>query len=156
MSLYYHSVDPRIKRIKQQEKEAREAKKRGIAPGGAPAKKTKKEEEEEKKKKEEEAKQKDEEDKVCVSFFFLPGWGLVSDGLAYSLPVQRRRSRKPLLRMRQRRLGGSRGLLRMLRRIVLLLSARAYLLIRGWKLFSTNVYVCRLAIVCAQSLNVLR
>ena len=70
MSLYYYSVDPRIKRIKQQEKEAREAKKRGIAPGGAPAKKTKKEEEEEKKKREEEAKQKEEEDKVCVSFFF--------------------------------------------------------------------------------------
>ena len=122
MSLYYYSVDPRIKRIKQQEKEAREAKKRGTAPGGAPAKKTKKEEEEEKKKKEEEAKQKEEEDKVCVSFFFfLLGWRLVSDGLAYSLLVRRRRSRKPLLRMRQRRLGGSRGLLRTLRRIVLLL-----------------------------------
>ena len=118
MSLYYYSVDPRIKRIKQQEKEAREAKKRGIAPGGAPAKKTKKEEEEEKKKKEEEAKQKEEEDKVCV---FLLSWRLVSDRLACSLPVRRRRSRKPLLRMRQRRLGGSRGLLRMLRRIVLLL-----------------------------------
>ena len=87
----------------------------------SPAKKTKKEEEEEKKKKEEEAKQKEEEDKVCVSFLFLLGWRLVSDGLAYSLPVRRRRNRKLLLRMRQRRLEGSRGLLRTLRRIVLVL-----------------------------------
>lgn len=59
------SVDPRIKRIKQQEKEARDAKKRGTAPSGVPAKKSKKEEEEEKKKKEEEAKQKEEEEKLA-------------------------------------------------------------------------------------------
>ncbi|KAF8153265.1 DnaJ domain-containing protein [Crassisporium funariophilum] len=57
-------LDPRIKRIKQQEKEAREAKKRAGAPN-APVKKTKQQEEEEKKKAEEEAKQKEEEEKVA-------------------------------------------------------------------------------------------
>ncbi|KAF8809415.1 DnaJ-domain-containing protein [Phlegmacium glaucopus] len=56
-------LDPRIKRIKQQEKEAREAKKRGTP--SAPAKKTKQEEEEEKKKAELEAKQKEEEEKLA-------------------------------------------------------------------------------------------
>ncbi|KAF8900155.1 DnaJ domain-containing protein [Gymnopilus junonius] len=56
-------LDPRIKRIKQQEKEAREAKKKGVTPG-APAKKTKQQEEEEKKKAEEEAKKREEEEKV--------------------------------------------------------------------------------------------
>ena len=59
------SLDPRIKRIKQQEKEAREAKKRGTTPAG-PAAKTKKEVEEEKIKAELEAKQKEEEEKVCI------------------------------------------------------------------------------------------
>ncbi|KAJ3556537.1 hypothetical protein NP233_g11955 [Leucocoprinus birnbaumii] len=58
------SLDPRIKRIKQEEKEAREAKKRGNTPG-APAKKTKQQEEEEKKKAEEEARKKEEEEKVA-------------------------------------------------------------------------------------------
>lgn len=59
------SLDPRIKRIKQQEKEARDAKKRVNTPG-APAKKTKEEEAEEKNKAELEAKQKEEEEKVCM------------------------------------------------------------------------------------------
>lgn len=74
----YYSLDPRIKRIKQQEKEAREAKKRGTTPG-APQKKTKQQEEEEKKKKEEEAKRLEEEDQVCLNIcnnifgnFWLP------------------------------------------------------------------------------------
>ncbi|KAF8171331.1 DnaJ-domain-containing protein [Pholiota molesta] len=58
------SLDPRIKRIKQQEKEAREAKKRAAAPG-APAKKTKQQEEEERKKAEEEAKAKEEAEKAA-------------------------------------------------------------------------------------------
>ncbi|KAF9447044.1 DnaJ-domain-containing protein [Macrolepiota fuliginosa MF-IS2] len=57
-------LDPRIKRIKQEEKEAREAKKRGNAPGGV-VKKTKQQEEEEKKKLEEEARKKEEEEKVA-------------------------------------------------------------------------------------------
>jgi len=57
------SLDPRIKRIKQEEKEAREAKKRTTP--GAPQKKTKQQEEEEKKQKEEEAKRLEEEDKVA-------------------------------------------------------------------------------------------
>ncbi|KAJ3494487.1 hypothetical protein NLJ89_g10797 [Agrocybe chaxingu] len=58
------SFDPRIKRIKQQEKEAREAKKRGVTPG-APAKKTKQQEEEEKKKAALEAKQKEEAEQAA-------------------------------------------------------------------------------------------
>ncbi|EKM78545.1 hypothetical protein AGABI1DRAFT_121584 [Agaricus bisporus var. burnettii JB137-S8] len=56
-------LDPRIKRIKQEEKEAREAKKRGAA--GGPPKKTKQQEEEEKKKLEEEARKKEEEEKAA-------------------------------------------------------------------------------------------
>jgi len=60
--LLHFSLDPRIKRIKQQEKDARIAKKRAIAPAG-PVEKTKQEEEEAMRKVEEEAKL--EEDKVC-------------------------------------------------------------------------------------------
>ncbi|KAG5734787.1 hypothetical protein E4T56_gene783 [Termitomyces sp. T112] len=56
------SLDPRIKLIKQQEKEAREAKKAAAA--GKPLKKTKAQEEEEKKKAEEEQKAKEEEAKA--------------------------------------------------------------------------------------------
>ena len=57
------SVDPRIKRIKQEEKEAREAKKKNRgAQNGA---NNKQKAEEEKKKAEEEAKQKEEDEKVC-------------------------------------------------------------------------------------------
>lgn len=59
------SVDPRIKRIKQEEKEAREAKRRGAVNGAGPQKKSKAEEEEEKRKKEEEAKQKEEEEQAA-------------------------------------------------------------------------------------------
>ena len=55
------SVDPRIKRIKQEEKEARDAKKKGKA--GTPQNQKAKEEEE-KKRAEEEAKKKEEEEKV--------------------------------------------------------------------------------------------
>ncbi|KAG5653718.1 hypothetical protein H0H81_011124 [Sphagnurus paluster] len=58
------SLDPRIKLIKQQEKEAREAKK-AAAQNGKPAKKTKAQEEEEKKRLEEEAKKKEEEEKAA-------------------------------------------------------------------------------------------
>jgi len=69
------SVDPRIKRIKQEEKEAREAKKRGRA--GTPQNQKAKEEEE-KKKAEEDARKKEEEDKVRGVAF--PLFGQVSDG----------------------------------------------------------------------------
>ena len=55
------SVDPRIKRIKQEEKETREAKKK--TKGGVPANQKAKQEED-KKKAEEEAKRKEEEEKV--------------------------------------------------------------------------------------------
>ncbi|KAF9781269.1 DnaJ-domain-containing protein [Thelephora terrestris] len=55
-------LDPRIKRIKQEEKEARDAKKRGKA--GTPQSQKAKEEEE-KKRAEEEAKKKEEEEKVA-------------------------------------------------------------------------------------------
>ncbi|KAG5644843.1 hypothetical protein DXG03_007571 [Asterophora parasitica] len=61
------SLDPRIKLIKQHEKEAREAKKAAAQPG-KPAKKTKAQEEEEKKKAEDEAKKKEEEEKVPTVF----------------------------------------------------------------------------------------
>ena len=58
------AVDPRIKRIRQEEKEAREAKKKnkgGVNGAGA---NSKQKEEEEKRKAEEEAKKKEEEEKV--------------------------------------------------------------------------------------------
>ncbi|GLB41141.1 putative dnaJ molecular chaperone homology domain [Lyophyllum shimeji] len=58
------SLDPRIKMIKQAEKEAREAKKAAAQPG-KPAKKTKAQEEEEKRKAEEEARKKEEEEKAA-------------------------------------------------------------------------------------------
>ncbi|PPQ83401.1 hypothetical protein CVT25_003848 [Psilocybe cyanescens] len=57
-------LDPRIKRIKQQEKEAREAKKKAANPA-AVVKKTKQQEEEEKKKAELAAKEQEEADKVA-------------------------------------------------------------------------------------------
>jgi hypothetical protein len=63
-----HSLDPRIKLLKQQEKEAREAKKNSGVNNGASAKKTKAQLEEEKKRAEEEEKQKEEEEKVCSAF----------------------------------------------------------------------------------------
>jgi DnaJ homolog subfamily C member 2 len=56
------SADPRIKRIKQEEKEAREAKRKN-KPGGAPSKA---QAEEEKRRAEEEAKAKEEAEKVCL------------------------------------------------------------------------------------------
>ncbi len=54
------SADPRIKRIKQEEKEAREAKRKN-KPGGVPSKA---QAEEEKRRAEEEAKAKEEAEKV--------------------------------------------------------------------------------------------
>jgi len=57
-----YSFDPRIKRIKQQEKEARDAKKRGLTNGSA--QKTKEQVEEEKRKAEQDAKQNEEAEKV--------------------------------------------------------------------------------------------
>ena len=73
--LTLYSLDPRIKRIKQQEKEAREAKKRGTT--SATVKKTKEEIEEEKRKAEHEAKQKEEAEKVCIDLkFFIAGGNL--------------------------------------------------------------------------------
>lgn len=62
------SVDPRIKRIKQEEKEAREAKRKGKT--GTPQNQKAKEEEE-KKRAEEEAKKKEETEKVR-GILFLP------------------------------------------------------------------------------------
>jgi hypothetical protein len=99
------SLDPRIKRIKQQEKEAREAKKRGTAPAG-PAVKTKKEEEEEKIKAELEAKQKEEEEKVCILYihFRFPRFDLQ---FCLSLLVLRLRNKKLRLLTQQRKLEGS-------------------------------------------------
>lgn len=61
-------LDPRIKRIKQEEKDAREAKKKAKAP----AQSTKAKEEEEKKKAEEDAKKKEEEEAVRIALFRFP------------------------------------------------------------------------------------
>lgn len=66
------SVDPRIKRIKQEEKDAREAKRKNKSgPGGL----SKEQVEEERRRAEEEAKAKEEADKVrlfhCAQFPFL-------------------------------------------------------------------------------------
>ena len=58
-------ADPRIKRIKQEEKEAREAKKKNR--GAHNGTNNKQKAEEEKKKAEEEAKAKEEEEKVCCA-----------------------------------------------------------------------------------------
>ncbi|KAF8233499.1 DnaJ-domain-containing protein, partial [Tricholoma matsutake] len=58
------SLDPRIKLLKQKEKEAREAKKSTGVAGGGGGKKTKAQEEEEKKRAEEEKLRKEEEEKV--------------------------------------------------------------------------------------------
>jgi DnaJ homolog subfamily C member 2 len=67
------SLDPRIKRIKQEEKEAREAKKKGT---NKPADKKKAEEEEREKKKKEEA---DAEiaAQVCISYTFDRSYRLI-------------------------------------------------------------------------------
>jgi len=56
------SADPRIKRIKLEEKEAREAKRKNKTGGGP----SKAQAEEEKRRAEEEAKAKEEADKVCL------------------------------------------------------------------------------------------
>lgn len=65
-----NSLDPRIKRIKQQGKEAREAKKRAATGSGASTpRKTKAEEEAEKKRAEEEAQKKEEAEKVYLSVY---------------------------------------------------------------------------------------
>ena len=63
------SVDPRIKRIKQEEKAAREAKKKNKG-GVNGTMDTKQKAEEEKRKAEEEAKKKEEEEKVRPSVSF--------------------------------------------------------------------------------------
>jgi DnaJ homolog subfamily C member 2 len=70
------SVDPRIKRIKQEEKEVREAKKK--IKGGVPINQ-KARQEQDKRHAEEEAKRKEEEEKVSYSFHYLvdsPGLSL--------------------------------------------------------------------------------
>lgn len=105
------ALDPRIKRIKEEEKVAREAKKK--AKGGvATPTNTKAQAEEEKRKAEEEAKKKEEEDKVRLSnldishshvFSYLWPWALCR------LPRLRRRRRRLLLRTPRRRLAGRRG-----------------------------------------------
>lgn len=60
-------LDPRIKRIKQEEKDAREAKKKARSGTSTPNPMSKAKEEELKKKAEEEAKKKEEDDKVSLA-----------------------------------------------------------------------------------------
>jgi hypothetical protein len=85
------SVDPRIKRIKQEEKDAREAKKK--TKGGVPANQKAKQEDD-KKKAEEEAKRKDEEEKVRL-ILPLPSILSIVDTFSRSpAPRQRRLKRR--------------------------------------------------------------
>jgi hypothetical protein len=97
------SLDPRIKRIKQEEKEAREAKKK--TKGGVPVNQKAKQEED-KKKAEEEAKKREEEEKVSYSSHYL----MLLDGfwianLLYRSLARRQRRPKPLLPTRRKRPG---------------------------------------------------
>ena len=85
-----HSLDPRIKRIKQEEKAARDAKKKGKGQS-TPGKKSKAEEEAEKKRAEEEAKQKEEAEKVCSSCVCHSD---ISHGIRCRLLGQRPRKQK--------------------------------------------------------------
>ncbi|KAI0080479.1 DnaJ-domain-containing protein [Panus rudis PR-1116 ss-1] len=79
------SLDPRIKRIKQEEKAAREAKKKGKT-GAVNGLSKKQQEEEEKKRLEEEAKRKEEEEKVQFTFLAPRGFiGLHSMLCTFSL-----------------------------------------------------------------------
>lgn len=80
------SADPRIKRIKQEEKEAREAKRKN-KPGGAPSKA---QAEEEKRRAEEEAKEKEEAEKVRL-FRRSQGRRLVDEFIRLRKQTQRRR-----------------------------------------------------------------
>ena len=93
------SVDPRIKRIKQEEKDAREAKRKNKSgPGGL----SKAQVEEEKRRAEEEAMAKEEAEKVR-SFHYVRRPSL-TDGLC-RLQRPRQRRRRPRLQMPQRKHG---------------------------------------------------
>lgn len=101
------SLDPRIKRIRQEEKEARQAKKRGIVSSGL-GQKSQGREEEEKKKAEEEARKKEEEEKVCLIIFSVSSF---LNLLLGRLPKQTLRKQKLLLPMLPRKPGEQQGLL---------------------------------------------
>lgn len=101
------SLDPRIKRIRQEEKEARQAKKRGITSPG-PGQKSQKQEEEEKKKAEEEARKREEEEKVCLIILSVfSSQNLLLDRLLKQTPKRQRL----LLQMLLRKPGEQQGLL---------------------------------------------
>jgi hypothetical protein len=91
------SVDPRIKRIKQEEKDAREAKKK--TKGGVPANQKAKQEDD-KKKAEEEAKRKDEE-KVRL-ILPLPSILSIVDTFSRSPAPRQRRLKRRLLTRRKK------------------------------------------------------
>lgn len=92
------SADPRIKRIKQEEKDAREAKRKNKAGTGGGLSKA--QVEEEKRRAEEEAKAKEEAEKVCLCAPFTMSFR--TDG-SCRLRRQRRRRRRPRLLMLRRR-----------------------------------------------------
>ena len=113
------AVDPRIKRIRQEEKEAREAKKKNKG-GVNGTMNAKQKAEEEKRKAEEEAKKKEEEEKVrspvepCVNVRARRGVRscvscCVADGRCARsrLLAQRQRRRKQRPQMPRRRRGGN-------------------------------------------------
>lgn len=94
------SADPRIKRIKQEEKEAREAKRKNKSgPGGGL---TKAQAEEAKRRAEEEAKAKEEAEKVRVLRHVQCSY--LADGLP-RLRRQRQRRRRPRPQMLRRKHG---------------------------------------------------
>lgn len=104
------ALDPRIKRIKQEEKDAREAKKKARSGTATPVP-TKAAQEEAKKKAEEEVKRKEEEDKVCNLLPRDVGCGVgvgVSVTSANAIAVYRRRERRRRRRRQPRRTQGKR------------------------------------------------
>jgi DnaJ family protein C protein 2 len=78
-------LDPRIKRIKQEEKDAREAKKKARSGTATPSAPSKADQEAAKKKAEEEAKKKDEEDKVSVVLLSMHRTALSSHAVLLAL-----------------------------------------------------------------------
>jgi DnaJ homolog subfamily C member 2 len=92
------SVDPRIKRIKQEEKEAREAKRKNKAGAGGGLSKA--QIEEEKRRADEEAKAKEEAEKVCLCTPFTAS--ISADGFCRLRGLRQRRQRPRLLMLRKR------------------------------------------------------
>ena len=92
------SVDPRIKRIKQEEKEAREAKRKNKSGAGGGLSKA--QVEEEKRRAEEEAKAKEEAEQVCFVYFHKVVPTFLFPCRSLKQRPKRRRQRLPTLQKR--------------------------------------------------------